>query len=95
MSKQDWIVSVYKADRRCKSGERFITKYPFRGMERDAVARELADLAQVLYPKKSGWRFDVQPATKVVKNLITGQDVEIDSDTPWCCNPASETYWSM
>lgn len=32
---------------------------------------------------------------KTVKNLMTGQEVEIDSDTPWCCNPASETYWSM
>ena len=30
-----------------------------------------------------------------VKNLMTGKDVVIDADTPWCCNPASETYWSM
>lgn len=33
--------------------------------------------------------------TKTVKNLMSGQDVEISEDTPWCCNPASETYWSM
>jgi len=33
--------------------------------------------------------------TKVVKSLMTGEDVEIAEDTPWCCNPASETYWSM
>ena len=32
---------------------------------------------------------------KVVKNLMSGKDVQIASDTPWCCNPASETYWSM
>jgi hypothetical protein len=32
---------------------------------------------------------------KTVKNLITGKDIQIDADTPWCCNPASETYWSM
>ena len=32
---------------------------------------------------------------KTVKNLMTGKDVEIEADTPWCCNPASETYWSM
>ena len=30
-----------------------------------------------------------------VKNLMTGKPVEIDADTPWCCNPASETFWSM
>jgi hypothetical protein len=39
MMKQDWIVSVYKIDRRCKAGERFIAKYPFSGMDRDAVGR--------------------------------------------------------
>jgi len=33
--------------------------------------------------------------TKTVKSLMTGQDVEIAEDTPWCCNPASESYWSM
>lgn len=33
--------------------------------------------------------------TKMVKNLMTGKMVEIAADTPWCCNPASETYWSM
>lgn len=32
---------------------------------------------------------------KTVKNLLTGQDVEIDSNTPRCCDPSSETYWSM
>jgi hypothetical protein len=31
----------------------------------------------------------------IVKNLMSGKPVEIDADTPWCCNPASETYWSM
>jgi hypothetical protein len=32
---------------------------------------------------------------KTVKNLMTGKNVQIEADTPWCCNPASETYWSM
>ena len=32
---------------------------------------------------------------KRVKSLMTGQEVEIAEDTPWCCNPASETFWSM
>jgi hypothetical protein len=93
--KQDWIVTVYKTDRRCKTGERFVSKYPFKGMDRETVERELRELTVQLYPQKSGWRFDVQPAMKTVKNLMTGKEVEIASDTPWCCNPASETYWSM
>ena len=32
---------------------------------------------------------------KTVRNLMTGAMVDIAEDTPWCCNPASETYWSM
>lgn len=31
---------------------------------------------------------------KVVKNLMSGSPVTIKANTPWCCNPASETYWS-
>lgn len=32
--------------------------------------------------------------TRVVKNLMTGADVKINSNTPLCCDPSSETYWS-
>ena len=40
--------------------------------------------------------FGVLPEDKmIVKNLMTGEPVAIDKDTPWCCNPASETFWSM
>ena len=95
MSKKDWTVAVYKADKRCKAGERFVAKYPFSGMDRATVERELRELTAQLYPKKDGWRFDVQERYMTVKNLMTGKDVQIEADTPWCCNPASETYWSM
>jgi hypothetical protein len=93
--KQDWIVTVYKRDRRTKTGERFVNRYPFGGMDRDTVERELLGLAQQLYPKQDGWRFEVHPATKTVRNLMSGKDVEIPYDTPHCCDPSSETYWSM
>jgi hypothetical protein len=26
---------------------------------------------------------------------MTGKDIQIAENTPWACNPASETYWSM
>ena len=32
---------------------------------------------------------------KTVINLLTGAEVEIDSNTPRCCDPSSELYWSM
>lgn len=36
-----------------------------------------------------------RPKTKKVTNLMSGKEVEIASDTPLCCDPSSETYWSM
>lgn len=54
--------------------------------------------------RKAGWgedqlnivARDTYRAPKItVRNLMTGKPVEIDADTPNCCNPASETYWSM
>jgi hypothetical protein len=26
---------------------------------------------------------------------MTGQDIEIAEDTPYCCDPSTERYWSM
>ena len=38
---------------------------------------------------------DLEPKPIKVRSLMTGQEVEIPSNTPWCCRPDSETYWSM
>ena len=32
---------------------------------------------------------------KKVRNLLSGKEIEIPADTPLCCDPSSETYWSM
>lgn len=36
-----------------------------------------------------------KPKMKKVRSLMTGNEIEIAEDTPWCCDPSSETYWSM
>lgn len=30
-----------------------------------------------------------------VRNLMTGQEIDIPEDTPHCCDPSTERYWSM
>lgn len=40
-------------------------------------------------------RYNVEEGMKVVKNLMSGEAVLISEDTPWCCRPDSETFWSM
>jgi hypothetical protein len=46
------------------------------------------------YVEESWFNLKYPVGTKIVKNLMTGKDVEIAEDTPWSCNPASESYWS-
>jgi hypothetical protein len=58
------------------------------------MRREVAELFELYNPDK-GWRFDWHPSKITVKSYMTGQSIEIERDTPWCCNPASESYWSM
>jgi len=33
--------------------------------------------------------------TETVKNLMSGKDVVQSVNTPLCCDPSSETYWSI
>jgi hypothetical protein len=92
--KQDYTMYIYKADRRCKTGERLFSTTVWTGRDEAGMRRESNELYD-LYPATKGWRFEYHPTKVTVKNLMTGKDVEIDRDTPWSCNPASETYWSM
>jgi hypothetical protein len=94
--KTDWTVAVYKRDRRCKAGERFVAKYPFSGMDRDTVARELRELTAQLYREADGWRFDVQERYATVRSLMTGELVQIEaSERGGPCDPSMERFWSM
>jgi hypothetical protein len=93
MPKQDYTLYIYKADKRCKTGERLFSTTVWTNRDDNGMRREVAELFDLYNPNK-GWRFEWFPAYKTVKNLMTGKDVQIDRDTPWSCNPASESYWS-
>jgi len=53
---------------------------------------------------KSGWSAGelsivdtktYQPRTVTRKNLMSGIEYQEDVNTPLCCSPASETFWSI
>jgi hypothetical protein len=94
MMKQDHTMYIYKADKRTKSGERLVSTTVWRNRDEAEMKREVRELQYELYPTRLGFRIEFFPTMKTVKNLMTGKDVQIDRDTPWCCNPASESYWS-
>lgn len=92
--KQDYTMYIYKLDKRTKTGERLVSTTVWTDRDEASMEREIYELHIHHYPRGL-FRIEALPKMVTVKNLMTGKDVEIDRDTPWCCNPASETYWSM
>jgi len=90
----EYTLQVFKADHRTKTGDRLFTTMPIMAKD-DNQMRGIVAAYFDMYSPDQGWRYEWCPAKRTVKNLMTGKDVEIDYDTPWCCNPSSETYWSM
>jgi hypothetical protein len=89
MTKCDYTLYVYKTDRRYKAGERLVSTTVWRDRS-EAEMKRLTSSLDI----EPDHRYEYFPTMVTVKNLMTGQDVQIDRDTPWCCNPASESYWS-
>lgn len=92
--KQDYTLYIYKADKRCKTGERLYSTTVWTGQDDNGMRRTVADLFP-LYNPADGFRFDWTPAMKTVRNLMSGKDVQIPHDTPRSCDPSSELYWTM
>jgi len=92
--KQDYTLYIYKLVKRTKSGERLVSTTVWTDRDEAGIAREVKELYSHHYPRGL-FRIEALPKMVTVKNLMSGKDVQIDRDTPWCCNPASESYWSM
>jgi hypothetical protein len=93
--KTDWTVYIYKQDRRYTTGQRLYSTTVWTGRDAAGIEREVVALKQQLYPDAKGWCIVWEPQMKTVKNLMTGADIEIPTDTPRSCDPSSELYWSM
>ena len=93
--KQNWTLYIYKLDRRCKTGERLFSTTVWQGRDREGMEREVRELLLSGLYTADKFRFEYVPTTKWVKNLMTGEMVEIAHDTPRSCDPSSELYWTM
>lgn len=85
---------IWKRDQRYKSGERLFSTTVWTDRDPAAMLREIAELYLHHYPREQ-FRIEAVPTTKTVKNLMTGELVEIPHDTPRSCDPSSELYWTM
>ena len=92
---QDYTMYIWKLDYRYKTGRRAVKTYVYRNTHEQWMKEEVRDLQAGLYPSSKGFVLEFVPTMRTVKNLMTGKEVEIPHDTPRCCDPSTETYWSM
>ena len=59
------------------------------------LGRREAAIIDRLYEIYSLAEAAVNQPMKRVKVLTTGEEIEIPVDTPRCCDPSTELYWSM
>lgn len=71
---------------------------------RSYKTRGAAQATRTRLCRKAGWTAgelsivdvkDYKPRMVTRKNLMSGIEYQEDVNTPLCCSPASETFWSM
>jgi hypothetical protein len=93
--KQSYTMYIYKTDKRTKAGERLVSTTVWQHRDEAEMKREVRELQYQTWPVSKGFRIEFNPTMKTVTNLMTGQDIQIEANTPRCCDPSTEAYWSM
>lgn len=93
-ARTDYTIRIFKLDKRTKSGEKFVKDYDYKDMDKKWMEEEIADLTSKLYPKNK-YRLELHETYVERKNLMTGATYKERFDTPYCCSPAGELYWTM
>lgn len=84
-----YTVEIYKTDRRTKQGERLASKKDHDTTNRSTLEKSVKDHLQL------GERYEIHETYVTRKNMMNGKEFQERYDTPYCCSPSSETYWSM
>lgn len=92
---KNWTMRIWVKDRRYKTGERVYGTYVYDRRHEQWMREEVRDLQAGLYPEPK-YRIEVDPTTVEVRNLMTGEMVEIPfTDRGGPCDPSTELYWTM
>jgi len=87
-----YTFEIYKTDRRLKEGRKMV-----RAVDMDLEPRILDRMLESYrksFPKNKGFDVKVQE-TYTTKKTIFGKEYQERYDTPMCCSPASERFWTM
>ena len=93
MERTDWTLLVYRLDKRCKTGEKLRGRYEYCDKTRANMESEVIDLCRV-YPANQ-FRIELHETYVTRVNMMTGKEYKEHFQTPHCCSPSNETFWSM
>jgi hypothetical protein len=86
----EYTIEVYKSDKRTKEGERLMYKMDIHDINSPKAAVE-AHYAIL----NKGHRVEVHETFVTRTNILSNTDYQERYDTPRCCSPSSEIFWSM
>ena len=86
---KEYTIELYKRDRRVKEGRRLLNKIDFHLMTRDSI-----EVFAENY-RREGMIAEIHETFVTRTNLMGGKEYQERYDTPRCCSPSSEAYWSM
>jgi hypothetical protein len=86
---KDYTVEIYRNDKRCKRGEKLVSKEDWPHMEKSSLEKGVKESIA------ENERYEIHETYVTRKNMMSGKDFQERYDTPYCCSPSSETYWSM
>jgi hypothetical protein len=84
-----YTLEIYKADRRVKEGRRLVEKRDFDPVTYDYIQSVVEGMIA------QGFLVLVHETFVTKRNLMGGKEFTERYDTPHCCSPSSESYWSM
>ena len=94
MERKDYTIKIFKFDKRCKDGTKFVGRYQYSDKTFENMEAEIKDLTSKLYPA-SKFCFELHETWIVRKNFMTGKEYKEHFETAHCCSPSNETFWSM
>ena len=83
----DYTVEMYKIDKRHKGGKYLVMKQDYTDVTYAQMER--------MYPRRPRYIVEIHETYVTRTNLMGGKEYQERYDTPRCCSPSSEAYWSM
>jgi hypothetical protein len=81
---------VFKNDKRTKSGKRQVLNQDYDTTDKATLEHSI----KTTWPACAGFTYEIHETIVTRKVLGSGREFKERFDTPHCCSPSSESFWS-